>query len=292
MEIVRDVSALWAARRAAAGPLALVPTMGALHAGHLALVARARAEAASVWVSIFVNPLQFGPREDLAAYPRDLEGDLGKLRANGVDLVFVPEVGEMYPPGFSTRIEVGGVSEGLEGERRPGHFVGVATVVARLFGLTRPDLAYFGEKDAQQLRVIQRLTADLGLDLRIVPVATVREPDGLALSSRNVYLNPAERRAATVLWRSLQAAQRAFQAGERDAERLRAAMRAVLAAEPLANVDYVSVADDATLKELTEVAGPAVASLAVRIGSTRLIDNVRLADHAVDPPTDAARRDA
>jgi pantoate--beta-alanine ligase len=280
MEIVRAVPALWAARRAAAGPLALVPTMGALHAGHLALVARARAEAVSVWVSIFVNPLQFGPREDLAAYPRDLEADLSKLRANGVDLVFTPEVAEMYPPGFSTRIEVGGVSEGLEGERRPGHFAGVATVVARLFGLTRPDLAYFGEKDAQQLRVIQRLTTDLGLDLRIVPVATVREPDGLALSSRNVYLNPTERRAATVLWRSLQAAQRAYQAGERDAERLRAAMRAVLAAEPLASVDYVSVADDGTLKELTEVAGPAVASLAVRIGSTRLIDNVRLGQQA------------
>jgi pantoate--beta-alanine ligase len=280
MEIVGAVPALWAARRAAAGPLALVPTMGALHAGHLALVARARAEAASVWVSIFVNPLQFGPREDLAAYPRDLEGDLSQLRANGVDLVFTPELAEMYPPGFSTRVEVGGVSEGLEGERRPGHFAGVATVVARLFGLTRPDLAYFGEKDAQQLRVIQRLTADLGLDLRIVPVATVREPDGLALSSRNVYLDPVERRAATVLWRSLQAARRAFQAGERDAERLRAAMRAVLAAEPLARVDYVSVADDVTLKELTEIAGPAVASLAVRIGATRLIDNVRLDERA------------
>lgn len=283
MEIVRTIAALWAARRAVTGPLALVPTMGALHAGHLALVARARAEAAVVWVSIFVNPLQFGPREDLAAYPRDLAGDLAKLRAAGVDLVFAPDTDTMYPPDFSTRVEVHGVSAGLEGERRPGHFVGVATVVTKLFALTRPDLAYFGEKDAQQLRVIQRLTADLGFDLRIVPVPTVREPDGLALSSRNLYLNSAERRAAAALARALHAAWRAWRAGERDAEHLRAAMRQILAAEPLARVDYVSIADDATLRELDRIEGPALASLAVWIGTTRLIDNVRLAAGQPDP---------
>jgi pantoate--beta-alanine ligase len=283
MEVVETTAALWAVRRAVTGRLALVPTMGALHAGHLALVARARAEAAVVWVSIFVNPLQFGPREDLAAYPRDLAGDLAKLRGAGVDLVFTPATDTMYPPGFSTRVEVRGISEGLEGERRPGHFVGVATVVTKLFALTRPDLAYFGEKDAQQLRVIQRLTADLGFDLRIVPVPTVREPDGLALSSRNRYLSPAERRAAPVLARALHAARQAWRAGERDAERLRAAMRQVLAAEPLARVDYVSVADDLTLRELERVDGPALASLAVWIGATRLIDNVRLAAGQPDP---------
>jgi pantoate--beta-alanine ligase len=283
MRTVETIAEIWAARRTVAGELALVPTMGALHAGHLRLVERARAEADTVWVSIFVNPLQFGPREDLATYPRDLAGDLAKLAAAGVDLVFTPALTEMYPADFTTRVEVGGLSAGLEGERRPGHFAGVATVVTKLFALTRPDRAYFGQKDAQQLRVIQRLTRDLGFPLRIVPVATVREPDGLALSSRNAYLSPAERRAATVLARALAAARRAWLAGERDAETLRGAMRAVLSAEPLARVDYASVADDATLRECERVEGPALASLAVFVGPTRLIDNVLLAADAPDP---------
>lgn len=277
MRVVTTVAEVWAARRALAGRLGLAPTMGALHAGHLSLVTRARAEADAVWVTVFINPLQFGPREDLASYPRDLDGDLAKLRAAGVDLVFTPGLQEMYPSGFSTRVEVSGVSEGLEGERRPGHFAGVATVVTKLFALTRPDVAVFGEKDAQQLRVIRRMTADLGFDLRIVGAPTVRDPDGLALSSRNAYLSPVERRAAPVLRRALAAAEQAHASGERDGARLRAAMEAVLAAEPLARVDYVSVADDATMVELDTVTGPALASLAVWIGTTRLIDNVRLA---------------
>jgi pantoate--beta-alanine ligase len=283
MEVVHTIADLWAARRAVAGPLGLVPTMGALHAGHLALVEQARRETGTVWVSIFVNPLQFGPREDLATYPRDLEGDLAKLAAVGVDLVFTPATEEIYPPDFSTRVEVSGVSEGLEGARRPGHFIGVATVVTKLFALTRPDRAYFGQKDAQQLRVIQRLTRDMGFDLQIVPVPTVREPAGLALSSRNLYLAPAERRAATVLARALAATRQAWLAGERDAETLRTIMRTILATEPLARVDYVSVADDVTLRECTHLVGPALASLAVFVGPTRLIDNVRLADGAPDP---------
>ncbi|MCC6627687.1 MAG: pantoate--beta-alanine ligase [Chloroflexi bacterium] len=277
MRVVTTVAEVWAARRALIGRLGLAPTMGALHAGHLSLVTRARAEADVVWVTVFVNPLQFGPREDLASYPRDLDGDLAKLRAAGVDLVFTPAAHDMYPAGFSTRVAVSGVSEGLEGERRPGHFAGVATVVTKLFALTRPDVAVFGEKDAQQLRVIRRLTTDLGFDLRIIGAPTVREPDGLALSSRNAYLSPAERRAAPVLRQALAAAERAYAAGERAGARLRAAMQAVLAAEPLARVDYVSIADDETLAELDTVTGPALASLAVWLGPTRLIDNVRLA---------------
>ena len=283
MQVVDTIAALWAVRRTVGGQLGLVPTMGALHAGHLALVERARHENDAVWVSIFVNPLQFGPHEDLARYPRDLEGDLAKLDAARVDLVFMPGLEEMYPPGFSTQVEVRGVSEPLEGVRRPGHFAGVATVVAKLFALTQPDRAYFGQKDAQQLRVIRQLTRELGFPLQIVPVPTVREPVGLALSSRNRYLNPDERRAAIVLARALAAARRAWRAGERDGDRLRGMMQATLDAEPLARVDYVSVADDITLAECARVTGPALASLAVFMGGTRLIDNVRLADGEPDP---------
>jgi pantoate--beta-alanine ligase len=288
VEIIESIEALWAARRGVGGRLGLVPTMGALHAGHLALVERARAESDVVWVTIFVNPLQFGPREDLSRYPRDLEGDLAKLAAAGVDLVFTPPLEAIYPPDFSTRVEVHGITARLEGERRPGHFVGVATVVTKLFALTQPHRAYFGKKDAQQLRVIRRLTRDLGFPIEIVPVATVREPDGLALSSRNLYLDPAERRAATALSRALHAARAAWLAGERGGEALRNTMWSVLEAEPLARIDYVSVADDATLEECARLTGPAVASLAVFIGATRLIDNVRLADDEPDPFAGAA----
>jgi len=258
------------------GSLGLVPTMGFLHEGHLALVRRARAENDHVAVSIFVNPTQFGPHEDLARYPRDLPRDLDLLRREGVDLVFAPTVVEMYPPDYHTYVVVEEITERLEGQARPGHFRGVATVVAKLFNIVRPTRAYFGQKDAQQVVVIQHMVRDLDFDLEIVVCPTVREPDGLALSSRNVYLNPAERQAATVLYRALQRAAELYAAGERDAGVLRRSMLELIDAEPLARPDYVSVADLGTLVELERVEGRALASLAVRIGTTRLIDNMLL----------------
>ncbi len=257
-------------------PLALVPTMGFLHEGHLALVRQARTENATVAVSIFVNPTQFGEAEDYARYPRDLDRDLALLRQEGVDLVFAPSVEEMYPAGFSTAVDVEGVTERLEGEFRPGHFRGVATVVSKLFNVIQPDRAYFGQKDAQQLRVIRKMVADLNMPVTIRPVPTVREPDGLALSSRNVLLSPEQRQAATVLSRALREAEQRYRAGERSGEALRQAMQAALAAEPLARPDYVSVADGDTLDELDHVNGPALLSLAVLVGKVRLIDNIPL----------------
>ncbi len=254
----------------------LVPTMGALHDGHLALVRRARAECEHVAVSIFVNPTQFGPTEDLERYPRPLERDLALLREERVDLVFLPSVEEMYPPGSDATVVPGAVAHRLEGRTRPGHFRGVATVVTKLFNIVQPDRAYFGEKDGQQLRVVQALVRDLCLPVEIVPVPTVREPDGLALSSRNIYLSPKERRAATVLFRALQAARERWQAGERRGSALRRAMQAVIDAEPLATADYVSVADPLTLRELRRATGNAFVSLAVRIGGVHLIDNISL----------------
>jgi pantoate--beta-alanine ligase len=250
--------------------------MGYLHEGHLALVREARTGNAVVAASIFVNPTQFGANEDFAGYPRDMEHDLSLLRAEGVDAVFAPSADEMYPPGFGLSVVLQGITERLEGEFRPGHFAGVATVVAKLFNIVQPDRAYFGQKDAQQLRVIRKMVADLNLPVEVCAVPTVREPDGLAMSSRNVLLSPAERRAATVLWRALTEACERFAAGERSGDRLREAMRAVLAAEPLAKPDYVSVADQESLLELHEMDRPALVSLAVRIGGTRLIDNVTL----------------
>jgi pantoate--beta-alanine ligase len=276
MQVVTTVQELRAARRQMSGPVGLVPTMGYLHEGHLSLVRRARAENAQVVVTIFVNPTQFGPHEDFARYPRDVPRDLAMLEREGTDLVFVPPVEEMYPSGFRTYVNVEEITSRLEGAARPGHFRGVATVVCKLFNLVQPQRAYFGQKDAQQLVVIRRMARDLDFDLEIIPCPTVREPDGLAMSSRNVYLSPAERQAATVLYRALMAAQARYQAGERDAEALRQTMREVLAAEPRARVDYVSVAEPETLTELTRVSGTALASLAVYIGATRLIDNVLL----------------
>jgi pantoate--beta-alanine ligase len=249
--------------------------MGWLHAGHRSLMARARAECATVAVSIFVNPRQFGSAADLAKYPRSEERDLAICADEGVDLVWAPAVEDVYPPGFDTTVRVGAIAAPLEGAARPGHFEGVATVVAILFSLVRPDRAYFGMKDAQQLRVIARMATDLALTT-VVPCPTMREPDGLALSSRNVHLAPAERAAAPVLHRALLAGRALWEAGEHDAGRIRAAVREVLAGEPLARVEYVSLADDATLAELERVEGPALLSLAVRFGSTRLIDNVGL----------------
>jgi pantoate--beta-alanine ligase len=275
VRLVRTVAEV-RAWRATGGTVGLVPTMGYLHAGHLSLVARARPENERVAASLFVNPTQFGPQEDLARYPRDLERDRAQLAEAGCDLLFAPEVGEMYPPGFATRVEAGPVAEPLEGARRPGHFAGVATVVAKLFGIFRPDRAYFGQKDAQQLAVIRRMARDLDLGVEVVGCPTVREADGLALSSRNSYLDAAERQAAPVLYRALQAARDRWAGGEREAEALRAAMRAVLDAEPRARTDYVSVADPDSFRELDRVEGPALLSLAVFLGRARLIDNILL----------------
>ncbi|NPA27118.1 MAG: pantoate--beta-alanine ligase [Chloroflexi bacterium] len=276
MRVVTTLEDLRRARAALPEPVGFVPTMGYLHEGHLALVRCARRENASVVVSIFVNPTQFGPDEDLATYPRDLERDLALLEAEGVDLVWTPTPEVMYPPGFQTWVTVEELTRELEGAYRPGHFRGVTTVVTKLLAAVQPQRAYFGQKDAQQARVIIQMVRDLNLPVEIVVCPTVREPDGLAMSSRNTYLNPEERRAATVLYRALQAAKQAYDAGERDAERLRAIMREVLAQEPLARVQYVSCADPDTLRELEGPVERALLSMAVFVGSTRLIDNLLL----------------
>jgi pantoate--beta-alanine ligase len=254
-------------------PVGLVPTMGWLHDGHRSLMQRSRASDATTVVTIFVNPRQFEDASDYTRYPRDTEGDLAICREEGVHIVWLPGVDDVYPPGFDTTVRVGAVAQPLEGAARPGHFDGVATVVALLFALVGAEHAYFGQKDAQQVMVIERMATDLALPTRVVRCPTIREPDGLALSSRNVHLSAVERRAAPVLHRALLAAREAWAAGERDAEALRGRMREVLAAEPLARVDYVSCADGLTLRELERVTGPALLSLAVVLGSTRLIDN-------------------
>jgi pantoate--beta-alanine ligase len=276
MRVFTAISDVRAFRVSLHGTLGLVPTMGALHAGHLSLVTRARSENENLAVSIFVNPAQFGPAEDLAAYPRTLESDLALLASLGADVVWAPSPGDVYPPGFQTWITVDEVSAPLEGARRPGHFRGVTTVVAKLFHVFEPDRAYFGQKDAQQVEVIRRMVRDLSFPVDIVVCPTVREKDGLALSSRNVTLGPEERRAAPVIHRALEAARAAFDSGERDANRLRAILSKTLSAEPLARPDYRSVADVLTLAELERVEGEALVSVAVRIGKTRLIDNVVL----------------
>jgi pantoate--beta-alanine ligase len=255
--------------------IGFVPTMGYLHAGHLSLVEMARSRDDIVGVSIFVNPTQFGPNEDLSRYPRDMERDLVMLKEAGVDWVFTPSADEIYPPGYSTHVEVRDVTTRLEGEVRPGHFRGVATVVAKLFNIVQPTRAYFGQKDAQQVAVIRKMVRDLNFPLEVIVGQTVREPDGLAMSSRNIYLGPEERQAALVLYKALGAAREMWQTGERRGTALREAMNRVIAAEPLARPDYVSVADPLTLQELDDSgdAQEALASLAVRIGKTRLIDN-------------------
>ncbi len=285
METLRTVGELHRfseAVRGRGGRLALVPTMGCLHAGHLALVAEARRRADAVVVSIFVNPTQFGPGEDFESYPRTLEVDLGKCRAAGVDAVFAPPVEELYPPGASTTVEVAGLSEGLCGRSRPTHFRGVATVVAKLLCAARPDVACFGEKDYQQLAVVRRLTRDLCLPTEIVGVATVREPDGVALSSRNLRLRPDARREARVLVRALEAAEALVAAGERRREAVLAAVRVELAKAPSAEVDYAELVDAASLEPAPELLRvPTLLALAVRFPSregpgappVRLIDN-------------------
>jgi pantoate--beta-alanine ligase len=261
--------------RASAGRLGLVPTLGALHAGHLSHVLRSARENEATIASIFVNPTQFGPHEDYAAYPRREAEDAAMLDAAGCDAVFVPSVGEMYPPGDATRVLPGPVAEPLEGAARPGHFVGVATVVTKLFAIVHPDVAYFGQKDFQQLRVLQAVARDLRLGVRVVGGPTVREPDGLAMSSRNAYLSPAQRRDAIALSRGLFAAGELWARGERDPERLRARVREETSVPGVA-LEYVSVADPITLAELQGRSDRAVVSLAARVGKARLIDNVLL----------------
>jgi pantoate--beta-alanine ligase len=276
MNVTRTVDEMRGARRALEGDVGLVPTMGYLHEGHLSLVRAARGENEHVVVSIFVNPTQFGPNEDFERYPRDEDRDLELLRGEGVDVVFAPSVEEMYPPGDSTFVDVEGVTDVLEGAHRPGHFRGVATVVSKLFHIIEPTRAYFGQKDAQQLLVIKMMVRDQRMPVEIVGCPTVREQYGLAMSSRNAYLSPVQREAAPVLRQALERAKDLFADGERDGERLRAAMREMIDGEPLATADYVSVADTETLAELERVEADALASLAVRIGKTRLIDNVTL----------------
>ncbi len=273
MEVVQRLGDLRKARGGCSEPFGLVPTMGYLHEGHLSLVRRAKEECASVGASIFVNPTQFGPGEDLNAYPRDLERDLTLLRSEGIDLVWTPEVEDLYPPGDQAWVDVEDLTAHLEGAQRPGHFRGVTTVVTKLFNAFQPQRAYFGQKDAQQARVIQRMVEALLAPIEIVICPTVREPDGLAMSSRNSYLNQEQRQAATVLWRALNHAGALYDSGERNAENLREGMLDVLNAEPLAKVQYVSVADPVSLQEGEGEMTQALLSMAVYIGETRLIDN-------------------
>jgi pantoate--beta-alanine ligase len=277
VEIVDSIEALRAARTGLSGHVGLVTTMGALHAGHLKLVEEARQDNDVVFVSIFINPTQFAANEDLSKYPRDLPKDLELLRAAGVDWVFTPTPEMMYPPGFQTWVDVTDVSQGLEGARRPGHFRGVATVVAKLFNLIQPRIAYFGQKDAQQVVVIKRMVRDLNFPLDIAVIPTVRESDGLALSSRNVYLSPEQRVGAGMLYRALSAAAEAYDLRERAPFALRQAMMYVIMNEPLAELDYISVADAATLQELdAPTQQPVLISLTVKFGRTHFLDNMLL----------------
>ena len=272
MKTVRTRAQLAEARADLAEPVGFVPTMGALHEGHASLLRRAAAENKSVVASIFVNPTQFGPNEDFNKYPRNEAADLAMLESLGVDLAFLPTVEEMYPEGADTSVEMGRLGEVLEGAQRPGHFRGVATVVATLLNLVRPARAYFGQKDGQQSVVIKRVTRDLGMRVDVVVCPTIRESDGLALSSRNRYLTEQERLQATALWRALEAAANAVAGGERSAERLRLMMGSALDLASLGTPDYVSIADAETLEEVEAVDRPVLASLAVRFPSARLID--------------------
>ncbi len=251
-----------------------VPTMGALHAGHMSLVRAAKTECQPVIASIFVNPKQFAPNEDFQKYPRTFESDRKQLEEAGVDFLFAPEAAEMYPKGFRTWVNVDGLSDRLDGRSRPGHFRGVTTVVLKLLEIVEPRKAFFGRKDAVQARLIRQMASDLHLDTEIVACPIVREPDGLAMSSRNAYLNPAERRAATALYRALDGARRAIENSERDALRLMAAMRETLRSEPLVEIDYVEIVDEETLEQVTRLCRVCLAMVAARVGATRLIDNL------------------
>jgi pantoate--beta-alanine ligase len=279
MKRVRTIGGMKAEARgqsAAGRTIGLVPTMGALHEGHLSLVRESLRSAAVTVVSVFVNPLQFGAGEDFTKYPRDIEQDAALLEKEGVDVLFLPEAAEMYPPGFQTAVEVARLQENLCGASRPGHFKGVATVVLKLLNIVRPDFAFFGQKDAQQAVVLMRLAADLNLDVAVRIMPIVREPDGLAMSSRNAYLSPTERRAAPVLSRSLAEARRVFEAGERRAAEITGRVRDVIAGEPAARTDYIETVGWPDLACLDIIDRDALVALAVRIGGTRLIDNTIL----------------
>jgi pantoate--beta-alanine ligase len=276
MEIVRTLEELRAAKKKMNGSVGLVPTMGFLHAGHASLVKRARKECDNVVVSIFVNPTQFSPTEDFAAYPRDLDKDAALLKDAGADLIFAPKDEVMYPEGYQTYVTVEEVTRVLEGAMRPTHFRGVTTVVAKLFNAVQPDKAFFGQKDAQQVAVLSRMVKDLNYNLEMVVCPIVREKDGLALSSRNTYLDESQRKAALVLSRSLRKARSLFAAGERSTKAIRAAMDDVFAGEPSAKVQYISIADTVTLQEIEHIGSQSLVSMAVYMGKTRLIDNTVL----------------
>jgi pantoate--beta-alanine ligase len=276
MQIAKTIADMKALRTKSLGSVGFVPTMGYLHQGHLALVKQSRAENSVVIASIFVNPTQFGPTEDFKSYPRDTERDLAMLGKERTDIVFMPSAEEMYPEGFNSWVDVEKVTDRLEGSYRPGHFKGVATVVAKLFNIVEPARAYFGQKDAQQVLVIKKMVADLNMNLEVIVAPTVRESDGLAMSSRNVYLNPQERQAAIVLFKALTLARNRREKGERNAETVRQEMTSLISQEPLAKIEYVSIADAQTLEELSKIDRPALVSLAVRFGKTRLIDNMLL----------------
>ncbi len=276
MQVIKDISTLREAVRELPRPVGFVPTMGYLHEGHLSLARAARQACASVVVSIFVNPSQFGPNEDFSRYPRDLERDQRFLSEVPVDIIWTPDNLTMYPEDYQTWISVEKVAAPLEGKMRPGHFRGVATIVAKLFNCVQPDRVYFGQKDAQQVRVIQQMIRDLNFPLDMIVCPTARESDGLAMSSRNVYLNAEERKAAPVLYRALQNARRRFDEGERNADILRKQIETEIQTEPLASIQYVSIADADTLEELRVIKKDALISLAVFFGKTRLIDNIRL----------------
>jgi pantoate--beta-alanine ligase len=276
MQIVETIPAMKEIRHGLAGSVGLFPTLGYLHEGHLSLVRRCKLENDFTLTSLFVNPTQFGPNEDFDRYPRDYERDFAMLEKAGVDYVFLPSVKEMYPAGYNTWVDVLGVTDKLEGAVRPGHFRGVATVVNKIFNILEPHRAYFGQKDAQQNVVIKKMVAELNMNVSVVICPTVRETDGLAMSSRNVYLSPAERSEAPVLYKALSTAHVMWAEGEKDASRLRQAMTEIIRQKPLANIEYISIANALSLGELEKVEPPAAISLAVRFGRTRLIDNISL----------------
>ena len=276
MKVYNEIAEVRKWRRKLSGSLGFVPTMGYLHEGHVELVRRAKAENKHTAASIFVNPTQFGPQEDFATYPRDPDRDQRLLKDEKVDALFIPDVDDLYPEGYKTWVDIENITEPLEGAHRPGHFRGVATIVAKLFNIIEPTRAYFGQKDAQQLAVIKKMVTDLDMNIDVVAVPTIRELDGLAMSSRNVYLDPDERESAVVLYKALITALHLWEKGERSADKIRSAMTSLIEAEPSATIDYVSVADAETLEELKDIEGPVLVSMAVNIGKTRLIDNITL----------------
>jgi pantoate--beta-alanine ligase len=275
MKIIDTIAAMKAERNSLDESLGFVPTMGYLHEGHISLVKKAREENKTVAASIFVNPTQFGPNEDFKSYPRDTERDL-KLLEPYTDIVFMPTADDLYPAGYNSWVDVEGLTDKLEGASRPTHFRGVTTIVAKLFNIVRPTKAYFGQKDAQQLAVIKKMVKELNMNLEVIACPTIREPDGLAMSSRNTYLKPDERKAATVLYRSLKLAEKLYSGGERDSTKIRREMTALIRQQPAANIDYISIADNETLDEVDEITRPVLVSLAVKIGKPRLIDNLVL----------------